>query len=85
MKRISTAFCILFPFLSLFSSTLNISFTSESGDPAFKYVAVYDLDSLNELASSDVSVTDGFSAEVPDNTDVFVLGIASSGKSNSGF
>jgi GH35 family endo-1,4-beta-xylanase len=85
MKRISTAFCILFPFLSLFSSTLNISFTSKSGEPVFKYVVVYDLDSLNELASSDMSVTDKFSAEVPDNTDVFVLGIASSGKSNSGY
>lgn len=85
MKRISTAFCILFPFLSLFSSTLNISFTSESGGPAFKYVAVYDLASASELASADLSATDKYSAEVPDNTDVFVLGIASSGKSNSGF
>ena len=85
MKRISTIVFVVFPFFSLFCTTLNISFTSRSGNPVFKYVVVYDLTEVSELASADMSATNEFVVEVPDNTDVFVLGVASSGESNSGY
>jgi len=85
MRKITVFFFIQFFTVFLFSATLNISFTSKSGNSAFKYVVVYDLANVSELASSDMSATDEFLVEVPDNTAVFVLGIASSGKNNSGY
>lgn len=71
--------------ISISAVSLNVKFTSKGASPSIKYVAVYNLADSSEIATADMSTLDEYTFEVPENTDIFVLGVASSGKSSEGY
>ena len=82
-------FVLLIGFVLLFlcanATTLNISFTSESGSPKYKNVIIMRIDNPAQQVVEDMSRSDSATVEVDDNTDYFVLGAASDATSVEGY
>jgi len=83
--KVSVFLVFFFAAISISAVSLNVKFTSKGSKPAIKYIAVYNLADLSEIATADMSTIDEYVFEVPENTAVFVLGAASSGKSSAGY
>ena len=83
--KVSVFLAFLLAAISVSAVSLNVKFTSEDKQPAIKYVAVYNLADSSEIATADMSKLNEYVFDVLENTDVFVLGVASGGKSAEGY
>lgn len=83
--KVSVFLAFFLAAVSVSAVSLNVLFTSEDKQPVIKYAAVYNLADSSEIATADMSKLSEYVFDVPENTDVFVLGVASSGKSAEGY